>query len=300
MARVNFLAVAGATLLAGTGAFAADFPPAMPPMPTPMMQPAPVIDTSGWYLRGDVGVGVQSFSKFQHTSTNPNFVWPASWTIDQKDIDYGAFIGFGVGYAWNSWLRIDVTGEHRAKVKFKAIGSYTEFCPGGRCFDVYDGSHSASVFLANAYIDLGTWWCLQPFVGLGVGGAYHRVTSVHDVGYISDGTTGFGYAATDKSSFKFAWAAHAGVAYNYSEKIKFEFAYRYLNMGSAQTAIVDCSSAGCQTNGARAYYTMTDLTSHDFKIGVRWMLQPDPVPAYAPVYAPPPPVYAPPPLMRKG
>ena len=35
---------------------------------------------SGWYLRGDVGVGVQNFTTFDHSQTISVFVWPASWT----------------------------------------------------------------------------------------------------------------------------------------------------------------------------------------------------------------------------
>ena len=70
--------------------------------------------------------------------------------------------GGGFGFQWNSWLRFDATAEYRAKTKFKAIG-YTEFCPGGRCFDAYDGNHSAVVLMANGYIDLGTWMRLTPF-----------------------------------------------------------------------------------------------------------------------------------------
>src|SRR6266545_3471127 len=76
-----------------------------------------------------------------------------------KDIKDTVFIGGGVGYAWNNWFRTDVTAEYRADVKFKAVGSYAgaaDFCPGGRCFDLYDGDHSAIVVLANAYFDLGS------------------------------------------------------------------------------------------------------------------------------------------------
>ena len=120
------------------------------------------------------------------------------------------FVGGGIGYQWNSWLRFDATAEYRAKTKFKAIGSYTEFCPTGRCFDVYEGNHSAFVFMANGYIDLGTWMCLTPFVGAGVGVARHSITGLTDVGFISDGTTGFGYASNnDFAEWKFAWALHA-------------------------------------------------------------------------------------------
>jgi opacity protein-like surface antigen len=288
MSGVRILAVVGAAVSISSAAFGADFPPALPPA-APMIAPAV---ESGWYLRGDVGVGVQSFSNFNHTQTNSTFVWPASWSIVQHQTDDAAFVDFGVGYQVNNWLRFDVTGEYRAATKFKVLGSYREFCVGGSatCFDQYDGSHSAEVFLANAYVDLGTWWCLTPFVGVGVGGAWNTVSSVTDTGFIADGTTGFGYSASDASNWNFAWAAHAGVSYNVSNNLKLEFAYRYLNMGSVKTPIVGCSSLGCQVapnNGPAAYYTLTDFTSQDFKIGLRWMLQPE-----APVYTPP--------LVRKG
>ena len=56
-----------------------------------MLRAAPVVDTGGWYLRGDVGVGAQNFKEFQHTQTESTFVWPASWRIDQKDMKSATF-----------------------------------------------------------------------------------------------------------------------------------------------------------------------------------------------------------------
>jgi opacity protein-like surface antigen len=277
------LTLAGASALLTTAATAADFPPAIP---QPQYVQAPPV-VGGWYLRGDVGVGIQNFTDFPHTQTNDAFVWPASWRIDQKDMKSAAFVGFGIGYSWNNWLRFDVTGEYRSKVPFKVLGSYTEFCPAGaRCFDLYDGNHSAVVGLINAYLDLGTWWCVTPFIGAGVGGAYHTVWSLTDVGLIADGTTGFGYADTNSfSKWNFAWALHAGLGYEVTSKFKVEFAYRYLNMGDVQTSTINCSGTGCAGTGPRAYYHLKNFDSHDLKIGMRWMLQPDPVP---------------PPLMRRG
>ena len=115
--------------------------------------PPPVVEASGWYLRGDVGVGIQNFKTFDHSQTNPAFVWPASWTINQQEIKDATILGFGIGYEFNSWLRFDVTGEYRTKVVGKATGSFTEFCAGGgTCFDSFDFDHSAAVFMANAYI----------------------------------------------------------------------------------------------------------------------------------------------------
>jgi len=287
MVRAIILALAGATTLLSTAATAADLPPPLPP--PPLVQPVPVA-VGGWYLRADIGIAQKFFSDFDHHQTNTAFVWPASWRIDQKDMADGGFIGFGIGYAWNNWLRFDVTGEYRMKEWFKVVGSYTEFCPGGqRCFDVYEGHHASWLVLANAYLDLGTWWCLTPFVGAGIGTANHRFTGVTDVGLIADGTTGFGHASTDSSKWSMAWALHAGLAYNVSNTFKVELAYRYVNFGSIDTPVIDCAASGCVTTGPRAFYSFTNFYTQDIKIGMRWMLQPDA----------PPPAY-PMPVMRKG
>jgi opacity protein-like surface antigen len=286
MRSVKVVTLAATAMVITTAAMAADLPPIMP-----MQVKAPVVteDFGGWYLRGDVGVGSQQFREFNHHQTNEAFVWPASWRIDQKDIKDTAFVGFGVGYQFNNFFRADVTGEYRMSSKGKAIGSYTEFCPGGRCFDVYDFDHQASVFLANVYADLGTWWCLTPFIGAGVGTARHQISAIHDVGFISDGTTGFGFATADKTTWTLAWAVHAGLAYSVSNNLKLEIGYRFLNMGTPETGIVNCNSAGCAGSGPKAFYSLTDFQSHDLKIGMRWLLN-------APTVSEP--VYQP--LVRKG
>ena len=83
-------------------------------------------------------------------------------------------------------------------------------------------------------------------------------------------------ANTDHTQWNFAWALHAGVAYNVSQNFKMELAYRYLNMGSVDTAEVLCGATGCGTGaGPRAFYTLRDMTSHDIKLGFRWLLQPE-------------------------
>jgi opacity protein-like surface antigen len=269
-----------------TAAFAADFPPAIPLQPPP-----PPPSDSGWYLRGDVGVSVQRFAAFDHFQTNPAFVWPDSWAIVQKSTDDSAFVDFGVGYVVNNWLRFDVTGEHRTSAKFKVAGSYSGVtCSGGgTCFDVYDGSHAAEVLMLNAYLDLGTWWYLTPFVGAGVGGAWNRITSATDLGLNADGSSAFGYASSDGANWNLAWSVQAGLDYNVSNNLKLEAAVRYLNLGSVKTPIINCSSSSCtgSPNSPSAYYTLTNFDALDVKLGFIWLFQPE-----VPVYAPP--------LVRKG
>jgi opacity protein-like surface antigen len=266
----SFIAAAAAAMVSAT-AYAADMP--MPPPPQIAYQQPPCCETGRWYLRGDVGVGVQSFSSFDHSQTNSAFVWPPSWTIVQKDIQDTAIFGFGVGYEWNSWFRFDVTGEYRTKAMFKATGRYTDSCPAtafgpGTCFDVNSGNLSSAVFLANAYVDLGTWWCITPFIGAGVGAARNMITGVQDNGIISNGFQGFGYTLNDSAQWNLAWDVQAGLTYNVNDNLKIDFSYRFLNLGSPQTAVVQCqNTAACPG----AFYTLHEVTSQDFRVGLRWV-----------------------------
>jgi opacity protein-like surface antigen len=278
MVSVRFFIHIGAAAVISTSAYAADLP--QPPPPMAYQPPAQVVEAGGWYLRGDVGIGVLNYSEFDHSQTNSTFVWPASWTIVQKDIQDTSILGFGAGYEINNWFRVDVTGEYRTKAAFKATGRYVEFCPGGVCFDVNSGNYSAAVFMANAYIDLGTWWCLTPYIGAGVGGAYNRISNIQDDGIIANGTNGFGYSLQDSTKWNMAWNVQAGLTYNVTNNFKVDFSWRYLNLGSPESAVVQCQNT---SSCPGAFYTLKDMTSQDFRIGVRWMLTPE----VAPVVMPP-------------
>ncbi len=286
MVSVKFfirISAAAAAAVIGTSAYAADLPLPQPPM---AYQPPAAVETGGWYLRGDVGVGVQNFSQFQ---LEPISTLPTSWTINQQNIEDTTILGFGAGYELNNWFRFDVTGEYRTQAAFKATGSYDQGTCAvdgltGTCFDTYNGDFSAAVFLVNAYVDLGTWWCITPYVGAGIGTAYDRVSGVEDIGPLPPGTIGFGYTYNNASSWNLAWNVQAGLTYNVSNNFKVDFNWRYLNMGSPQSADVYCqNTTSCTPN----YLVLKDMSSQDFRIGFRWLLQPEVAPE-------------PPPLMSRG
>src|SRR5271169_1935769 len=63
-----------------------------------------------------------------------------------------------------------------------------------------------------------------------------------------------------------------GLTYNVNNNLKIDFSWRYLNLGLPQTAVVQCqNTAACPS----AFYTLKDMTSQDFRIGFRWMIQPN-------------------------
>jgi opacity protein-like surface antigen len=135
--------------------------------------------------------------------------------------------------------------------------------------------------MANAYVDLGTWWCLTPYVGGGVGMAYDRITGVQDIGPLPPGTVGFGYTQTDSANWNLAWNLQAGLTYNVSDNLKIDFNYRYLNMGSPGSADIFCQNSG--STAPCNNFNLKDMTSNVFRIGVRYMLNPAPAPVVMPL-----------------
>lgn len=287
MGSLKTLAYAGAvamvTATAAGSAFAADLAP--PPAPLMAPPPPPVMESmGGLYLRGDVGVGHMNESTARSKITAPNYVVP-DLRYDRQSFDSVAFAGAGVGYQVNSFVRFDVTGEYRTSSKYSGLLSYRDDfntgCFGGRCYDTYSGSIRSMVFLANGYLDIGTWRGITPFVGAGIGVANHRVSGITDIGYP---TLGYGFAK-DKNTSKLAWALMAGLGFEVTRNLKMEVAYRYLNMGTAESGVIGCNFAAC-ANEVQRY----KLQSHDVKVGFRYLLNDDaPVsapiamPAYAPV-----------------
>jgi len=234
---------------------------------TPPPPPAPCCDN--WYLRGFVGVGMNGNYDLDYLQNPANA--GNGFVFQSNSISDAAFVGGGVGYEFNNWLRFEGTFEYRSRARVYAFGSYP---PAG--LDTYEGYLKSWIFLANAFVDLGTWECFTPFIGAGVGGAYLNLADFTDVN--PNGGFGFG---RNPSEWNLAWALYAGVAYNVSQNFKIDLTYRYLNYGSI-TDTVDCNG-GCNPDS----FKFDNLYSHDIMLGLRWTC----------CELPPPP---PPPLRSRG
>ncbi|MBR0694132.1 outer membrane protein [Bradyrhizobium lablabi] len=275
MRNVKSLVAAAASLMSSV-AFAADMPIAPPPAYAP-----PIVDDfGGWYLRGDIGFSNQ---RVDHLSNALDVTTTSS--IQNLSFNTAGIFGLGVGYQFNNWFRADVTGEYRGNSQFYGTDQIT--FPGGVGADTYHATKNEWVVLGNIYADLGTWWGLTPFVGAGVGGARVSINGFTDTGITNIGTGALpGLAFGDSvSRWNFAWAVHAGLAYRVSPNFTVELAYRYLDMGDGLTGDLRTFDG---LNSVVNPTTFNHLTSHDFKLGVRWYLDsPEP-------YMPPAP------LIRKG
>ena len=268
--RSASLAVLAATGMVG-GAMAAD----MPAPPPPMMHhaPPPMDVGGGFYLRGDVGIGLYDHKTIE---TLPKI---ASLKTVESSISGTGFVGVGAGYMFNSWLRTDATIEYRASAKHRHVDSWGPHVlpgtPGGSGANLITGRMSAIVGLANAYVDLGTWNRITPFVGAGIGFASIHMNGPRDVNLTTLGSV----TGVSKTQTRMAWALHAGLGYDLTANWKAEVAYRYLNLGDVESGRVTCAGAppSCP-------YTVKikNLQSHDLKFGMRYVF------AEAPMMAPGP------------
>ncbi len=274
MRSVKSLIAAGAASLLSSMAFAADMAIAPPPMP----YAAPVADFGGWYLRGDIGFSNQSVNNILDTNAAAynNLV-----VAQTSSFSSGGIYDLGVGYQFNNWLRADIIAQYRGRATLTGLDVVTGTGPlaGFRGTDVYGGTKSEFLFLANGYVDLGTWWCVTPFVGAGIGTARVSIANFTDTGdFINGGQVHSLVYASQGAKWNFAWAAHAGLAYQVNRNVTLELAYSYVDLGSGITG--PSYSFDQVTNTTHAPFALRDITSHDLKLGVRWSL--DPTPVYTP------------------
>jgi len=284
MRSVKSLIAAGAASLFSTMAFAADLPIAAPPM----YAPPPPTDFGGWYLRGDVGFSNQSVNRLVDTN---NAAYNNVAVSQTSSFGSAGIFDVGVGYQFNNWFRADVTAQWRGKSNFTGLDVVTGTGPLTNFVgtDSYTATKSELLFLANAYVDLGTWWCVTPFIGAGIGTARVQIANFTDTGFFhippfpSAPVTSFNYAG-QASQWNFAWAAHAGLAYKVTPSVTLELAYSFVDMGPGLTG--PTFSFDQVTNTTHAPFRFNDLTSHDLTLGVRWNFDQPQVPVM--------------PLVRKG
>jgi len=291
--KISAVSASVAAILWSTSTFAADYSPPPPPVYIP---PPPVVEyASSWYLRGDIGITNQQIKNLTNVQDVNNSVQNVGLGFDSSGL-----FGLGIGYNWNDWLRFDVTGEYRSRANFH--GSQIITSGGATYTDEYSGSKSEWLFLANAYVDLGTWAGFTPFIGAGVGTARVTIHSFQDVCTTVSVCTGGSVAFADEhSKWNFAWALHAGLAYKITKNTTFELAYRYVNLGDAESGDIYAYDG---TNNINNPMKFENLTSHDIKVGLRfnlddggfdfWSRPRQPYYAPAPVYTQPAPVYQPP------
>ncbi len=201
--------------------------------------------TEGWYGRADVGYSVGGDIEFGGTSYDLENDWSQH---------------LGLGYAWANGFRTEGELSHR----YNDFGE--EATP-----PLADGNVHAWAAMLNGYYDFNRGGAVQPYVGIGVGGARLNVSAAGGFGSFQDEDTVLAYQAM------------LGVAFNLTEQLALDIGYRYFVADDA-----DFDGLGPNLTAATfdAEYEHQAIT-----LGLRYQFAapPPPPPPPAPPAAPPPP-----------
>lgn len=254
-------ATAGLAALAGavTGASAADlnsgYGGSIKDEHMPVLMRAPA---GPCYMRADVGY---SFSgtpdvKWPVTDGFGNFLGDKVSKIAIQDT-WVAEGGFGCGSGgWRGELVLGYRGER------KIDGEPLIWAPPNANVD--DPLHtklSSYTLMVNAYRDLVTFGAFTPYVGVGIGMAYHRVPDVYftENPFLLNRIEG-------NNDLSFAWQVMAGLGYRLSDRATLDVGYRYVDLGKATSGRAD--TAGF----VNPRVVIDDITAHELKVGIRFQL----------------------------
>ncbi|MBB4198626.1 hypothetical protein CCR94_19485 [Rhodoblastus sphagnicola] len=277
MGRFKALTLASVLALgAAQAAQAADLLPPPPPLEEPSLRGAVIDEPSGFYLRGDIGVGINDVSSRSSTFADPATMSSLNAWYGSSEASASYLLGIGGGYKVNNWFRVDATGEYRGNALYKSKNYYTQAnspacvgLPSGTCGDKYSGSVNIGLFLLNAYLDAGTWYGVTPYIGAGVGAAAWSMGNVTDQSMqvqVAGNQDPIGSGVSDATSgVNLAWALMGGLSWDVAENVKIDLGYRYVDMGRINTGTILCN-ATCWYE--RQHF---DLASSDVRLGLRWM-----------------------------
>ena len=267
-------------------AFAADL--GSPDPTPPVSYQLPGVPERQFYVRGDIGIAQFAFGEFSQRELAEN-----GGEFISRSIGDAVTIGAGIGWQINHRLRFDLTGEYRSTAEVKALDNLTGrlLVPAGtlQANTHYTGELSSYVGLMNAYWDMFRWRGFTPYVGAGIGLAVNTLsgmTTLSTATFIDDLTGDVtnvvdpGHAKSH-SQTNLAWALMAGTSYDISANAKFDLGYRYMNLGSGSTASSGFIECVCGTVGSPL--KISDIESHEFRIGIRWSPTADAPRSYEPL-----------------
>ncbi|MBB3964892.1 outer membrane protein [Rhizobium metallidurans] len=273
-----------AALLIASNAYAADLAPAEPIAPPEVT----VTEATGWYLRGDVGYGFNDLRGAKYfQGSNASEV-----DFDRADVDDAWTIGGGVGYQINSYLRTDLTLDYLGKSDFNGSTNGGGAGVGGgacsfSCSSTDISSMTAWSLMANAYVDLGTYGYVTPYVGAGIGGTYVKWKDLNNTSCDTSGS-GIGCDPTvthgGKGSWRFSYGLMAGASIDVTCNVKADVGYRYLRVNGGDMFGYNLNGGPGRDKG---------FNIHEARVGARYMFggcqtasyEPPPeIPLQQPVY----------------
>ena len=264
-ARVSKAAIylgLAALVTQGAQVVAADLLPPAPSLDSPALRGRFAAD-SGAYVRADAG-----FGSLQTRSAASTFSAPTpGFQYDAAQAGRASMLGFGAGYRFNEYVRLDMTGEYRGAASYSASTSYVDAnaCGAARCKDAYSGSIKGAALMGNVYGEIGSWFDVTPFIGFGAG--FAQTTLAPMTMPAANGHTAG--EAPRASQVRPSFAVMAGASWDLSSKLKVEAGYRYMTLGTARSGAMACAPGA---GPCAAQVQQIGLASHDLRIGLRYGL----------------------------
>lgn len=201
-------------------------------------------------------------------SDDPNVRWFSEVTQTDKvheiDFENAWFVEGGVGCstggsrAWRAELMLGYHGKR------KYDGEPPLWNPPAGPPQIDDPLHTAvksTTLMVNLYKDLGEYHSWVPYIGAGIGVAYNQMDNTYFTENVFLTNQIFG-----NNNISFAWSLMAGLSYDISSRATLDLGYRYMDLGSISSQNGD--TAGFWNPKVH----MDDLTSHEFKVGLRYRL----------------------------
>ncbi len=269
-----------AAVLLSSGAYAADlYEPQVIEAPQLDAPEVHVVESSGWYIRGDAAYVFNSL-RGAHYFQGSN---SSDVDFDTATLANSYSAGLGVGYQINNSFRVDATADYMFRSSF--AGSTSGSCGvATSCTSTDVAAVTAIGLMANAYVDIGTYGIVTPYVGGGIGGAYVSWSNLENTACDVSDSTNCDATVTHNgaASWRFAYALMAGVSVDITCNLKADIGYRYRRVSAGKMF-------GYASNGGPGYDK--GFTSHEGRAGLRYAFGKT---CNDQVYMPPPVSYPPP------
>lgn len=273
-------AVAAVALLPVLPATAADYDPPMiiEDDLAPIEEIVPVEIGSGWYLRGDIGYAfsTRASGSFNYRTFDAATGAYGAATYDSASVTGGISYGIGFGYAFTDLFRADLTAE-RFDIRFNGVRTTAAPCTGQPAGTTCRSDDSATLYgtsvMANGYVDLGTIAGFTPYIGAGAGVTHVTWSTLTATNSCVSGAGACAGAVAPtthngQTSWRFSYAAMAGLAYDVNDNLKVELGYKYRKINGGPMFGFNATDTGAGAAGTQG--TDPGFTQHEVKLGLRY------------------------------
>lgn len=231
---------------------------------------------NGWYIRGDFGWN--TVIKTKNPTANlydPATTSTSTWDFDHSRMSRDYTVSGGIGYQFTDYLRTDVTADW-FKSTFKGRSSWEYPCAVGLNGNLacrYTGADvSTTGILGNAYVDLGTYWGVTPYLGGGAGLSNVKWGQIKDIRVCdtAGGCNGIDSRVADHngaSSWRFTYALMAGMSYDLTNHTKIDLGYRYSHIDGGDMFHYSTFETSVGATGVKGRDKGFDR--HEFRAGLR-------------------------------